>query len=75
VWAATARLLGLTVTRFDRFTRGSGHMRCRRLGAVPVMAAEGRTSLAAPPAGTPVHGLLLEFLRSRQHDAALSSAD
>jgi deazaflavin-dependent oxidoreductase (nitroreductase family) len=41
VWAATARLLGLPVTGFDRFTRGTGQMRWRLLGAVPVMAAEG----------------------------------
>ena len=41
VWVATAWLLGLPVTGFDRFTRGSGQMRWRLLGAVRVMAAEG----------------------------------
>jgi hypothetical protein len=41
VWAATARLFGLPVTGFDRFTRGSGQMRWRLLNAVAVMAAEG----------------------------------
>lgn len=41
VWAATAWLLGLPVTGFDRFTRGSGQMRWRLVGAVRVMAAEG----------------------------------
>jgi hypothetical protein len=41
VWAATARVLGLPVTGFDRFTRGSGQMRWRLANAVPVMAAEG----------------------------------
>jgi hypothetical protein len=41
VWAASARLFGLPVIGFDRFTRGSGQMRWRLLNAVPVMAAEG----------------------------------
>jgi hypothetical protein len=41
VWAATARLFGLPVTGFDRFTRGTGQMRWRLLNAIPVMAAEG----------------------------------
>jgi hypothetical protein len=41
VWAATARLFGLPVTGFDRFTRGTGQMRWRLLNAIPVMSAEG----------------------------------
>jgi hypothetical protein len=41
VWAATARLFGLPVTGFDRYTRGSGQMRWRLLDALPVMSAEG----------------------------------
>ncbi|HEV8559175.1 MAG TPA: DUF6544 family protein [Actinophytocola sp.] len=41
VWAATARLFGLPVIGFDRYTRGSGQMRWRLLGAVPVLAARG----------------------------------
>jgi hypothetical protein len=41
VWAARLRLAGLPVTGFDRYTRGSGQMRWRLLGAVPVSAAEG----------------------------------
>jgi hypothetical protein len=39
VWAATARLLGLPVTGFDRYTRGTGQMRWRLLNALPVMSA------------------------------------
>lgn len=41
IWAATARLLGLPVTGFDRYTRGSGQMRWRLLNAIPVMTADG----------------------------------
>jgi hypothetical protein len=41
VWAATARLFGLPITGFDRFTRGSGQMRWRLLNAVAVMTADG----------------------------------
>jgi hypothetical protein len=41
VWAATARFLGLPVSGFDRYTRESGQMRWRLMGAVQVMAAEG----------------------------------
>ena len=41
VWAAQARLFGLPVIGFDRFTRGSGQMRWRLLGTMPVMAADG----------------------------------
>jgi hypothetical protein len=41
VWAATARLLALPVTGFDRYTRGAGQMRWRLLSALPVMSADG----------------------------------
>jgi hypothetical protein len=41
VWAATARIAGLPVVGFDRLTRGSGAMRWRLLGAIPVMSATG----------------------------------
>jgi hypothetical protein len=41
VWAATARVLGLPVTGFDRYTRGKGQLRWRLLNAVPVMTAGG----------------------------------
>jgi hypothetical protein len=41
VWAATARLFGLPVVGFDRFTRDSGQMRWRLLNALPVMTASG----------------------------------
>jgi hypothetical protein len=40
VWAATARLFGLPVIGFDRYTRGSEQMRWL-LNAIPVMAAAG----------------------------------
>jgi len=39
VWAATARPLGLPILGFDRWSRGSGEMRWRLFGAVPVMLA------------------------------------
>jgi hypothetical protein len=41
VWAATARVRGLPVVGFDRWTRGAGEMRWRLLGALPVQSAEG----------------------------------
>jgi hypothetical protein len=41
VWAATARLLGLPVVGFDRYTRGEGEMHWRALGLLPVMSAGG----------------------------------
>jgi hypothetical protein len=41
VWSAAARVRGLPVTGFDRWTRGAGEMRWRLLGALPVMSAEG----------------------------------
>ncbi len=41
VWAATARLLGLPIRGFDRWTRGSGEMRWRLFGVVPMASARG----------------------------------
>jgi len=41
VWAASARVRGLPVVGFDRWTRGTGEMRWRLLGLVPVMSADG----------------------------------
>jgi hypothetical protein len=41
LWAARARVMGLPVTGFDRWTHGAGEMRWRLLGAVPVMSAVG----------------------------------
>lgn len=41
VWAATARLLGLPIRGFDRWTRASGEMRWRLFGIVPVASAAG----------------------------------
>ncbi len=41
VWAARARPFGLPVHGFDRWTRGTGEMRWRLFGAVPVASADG----------------------------------
>ena len=41
IWAATARVLGLPVTGFDRYSSGAGQMRWRLGGVVPVMTATG----------------------------------
>ncbi len=41
VWAATARVFGIPVTGFDRLSSGSGQMRWRLGGLVPVMSATG----------------------------------
>jgi hypothetical protein len=57
VWAATARLFGLPVVGFDRFTRGSGQMRWRLLNALPLIAADGtdiNRSAAGRHAGEPL---------------------
>ena len=41
IWAATARVAGLPVTGFDRYSSGTGQMRWRLLGLVPVMTGAG----------------------------------
>jgi hypothetical protein len=41
VWTATARLLGLPVSGFDRWTHGTGQMRWRLFGVVPMASAGG----------------------------------
>jgi uncharacterized protein DUF6544 len=41
VWAARTRLAGLPVTGFDRLSSGSGALRWRLAGLVPVMSADG----------------------------------
>jgi hypothetical protein len=41
IWAATARVAGLPVTGFDRYGGGTGQMRWRLLGLVPVLTARG----------------------------------
>jgi hypothetical protein len=41
VWAATARLLGLPIRGFDRWTSGTGEMRWRLFGHLPMIAATG----------------------------------
>jgi hypothetical protein len=41
VWAATARPFGLPIRGFDRWTHGTGEMRWRLLGLLPVASASG----------------------------------
>ncbi|MFI1972115.1 DUF6544 family protein [Streptomyces cinnamoneus] len=41
VWAAATRLAGLPVSGFDRYSGGTGEMRWRLLGAVPVVSGSG----------------------------------
>jgi hypothetical protein len=41
IWAATARVAGLPVTGYDRLSSGSGEMRWRLLGLIPVLTAAG----------------------------------
>lgn len=41
VWAATARFFGLPVSGYDRYSSGTGEMRWRLLGVVPVLSAAG----------------------------------
>lgn len=41
VWAAATSALGLPVTGFDRYSRGSGELRHRLLGLIPVASAAG----------------------------------
>ena len=41
VWTATARVLGVPVTGYDRYGGGTAEMRWRVFGAVPVVSADG----------------------------------
>ena len=41
IWAARARVAGLPVSGFDRYSGGDGQMRWRVLGSLPVMSASG----------------------------------
>ena len=41
VWAATTHLGPLFIRGFDRYTRGSGQMRWRLLGRIPLVSADG----------------------------------
>lgn len=41
IWAARARVAGLPVTGYDRYSGATGEMRWRLLGVVPVMSAGG----------------------------------
>ncbi|MCE5291372.1 MAG: hypothetical protein LLG14_19340 [Nocardiaceae bacterium] len=42
IWAATAKVASVPVTGYDRYTGGSGQMRWRLAGVLPVMSAQGR---------------------------------
>lgn len=41
IWAAATRLVGLRITGFDRHSSGTGEMRWRLLGVIPVVSATG----------------------------------
>jgi hypothetical protein len=41
IWAATTRVAALHISGFDRYSSGTGQMRWRLLGAIPVMSAAG----------------------------------
>lgn len=60
VWAATARPFGLPVVGFDRYTHGTGEMRWRLLGRVPVMSADGE-DVTRSAAGRHAAELLLDL--------------
>ena len=53
IWAATAHVLGMPVTGYDRFSSGTATMRWRLLGVIPVMPPTAPTSRAAPRDGSP----------------------
>ena len=42
IWAARCNLWGLPVTGYDRLTAGTGEMRWRLAGMIPVMSGSGR---------------------------------
>jgi hypothetical protein len=41
IWAATAHLAGLPITGFDRYSDGTGQMRWRLFGLIPIVSADG----------------------------------
>src|SRR5215207_4810638 len=41
IWAVTARLLGLRIHGYDRLTQGTGEMRHRLLGRIPIVSSSG----------------------------------
>jgi len=41
IWAAKTHLAGLPITGYDRYSAGSGQMRWRLLGAVPLVSVDG----------------------------------
>jgi hypothetical protein len=58
VWAATARPFGLPIRGFDRWTHGTGEMRWRLFGAIP-MASAGGEDVARSAAGRHAGELLV----------------
>ena len=64
IWAATAKVGGLPILGYDRFTDGSGEMRWRLGGLIPVMSAHG-PDVTASAAGR----LAGEFFRAEITDA------
>lgn len=41
IWAATTHIAGLPITGYDRYSEGSGQMRWRLIGAIPIVSADG----------------------------------
>jgi hypothetical protein len=41
IWAARARMRGLTISGYDRYSGGTGSMQWRLLGLIPVMTVDG----------------------------------
>ncbi len=60
VWSATARLLGLPIRGFDRWTQGTGEMRWRLFGLVP-MASAGGEDVSRSAAGRHAGELLVSL--------------
>jgi hypothetical protein len=59
IWAATARVLGLPVSGYDRFSSGTGQMRWRLLGLIPVLTADGPDVTASAAGRLASEGVLL----------------
>jgi hypothetical protein len=62
IWAATARLWGTPVSGFDRLSSGTGQMRWRLAGLLPVMSAGGR-DIACSAAGRLAAEIVLGAIR------------
>lgn len=59
IWAATARFAGIPVTGFDRYSGGTGQMRWRLLGLVPVMTGAGADVTRSAAGRLAAEGVLL----------------